>query len=297
MYEDIAPIAGGDDLAPPVSQEPASREESLERFWQRIDPDPTTPENEARLEYWARATHAVLLFHDPRRDELDARIQIYLRYGPPSRVAYNPLGEKSWFQYNTIDLVASRSGGRSRSYSYYPLNALVWEYPEVGMRIVLQDRSLNGSYDPAFDRYPDPRSEPDPALLAARNDLISTGSGRGLFPTLPPRAQRLEIRGVVARFAGERGPRLIAQIDVPATPADSVHARWIVQDTHGAEVAHGASTLATSGCNPAERRMADIAAELPPGDYTLIVSARVGIAAAVSIAAPPASSRNRTGLG
>jgi len=274
LYEDIAPVAGNDDLAQLESLDPAARTVFIEGFWDRIDPDPTTPENEAQLEYWSRATHAALLFRDPLEAELDARAQVYLRYGPPARVTYNPLGERLWFNYKLVDPLAARSGGRSQTYSYYPVNALVWEYPDVGMRIVLQDRTLNGSYDLAFDRVPDPRSEPNRALLARRDDLISTGAGRGLFPTLPPRSQRLEVRGLVARFAGERGPRLFAQIDVPAAPADSVFARWIVEDKDGHDVAHGASVFATSGCDPAERRVAEVAADLAPGDYTVIVSAR-----------------------
>lgn len=50
------------------------------------DPDPTTPENEVRLEYWARAAHALLLFRDPVRPGEDDRAMTYLRYGPPAKV-------------------------------------------------------------------------------------------------------------------------------------------------------------------------------------------------------------------
>ena len=42
-----------------------ARREFVRRFWSEADPDPTTPENEARLEFWARVAHASLVFLDP----------------------------------------------------------------------------------------------------------------------------------------------------------------------------------------------------------------------------------------
>ena len=275
LYDDIAPVAADSDLTAFAAIAPAQRAAFLDAFWSRVDPDPTTAENEARLEYWSRATHAWLLFRDPLQPALDARTQIYMRYGPPRHVAYNPLGERLWFKFKEYDPQEARSGGRTASWQEYPLNALVWEYPEVGMRIVLQDRRLDGTYDFPFERAPDPRSTPNRELLARRSDLIATGAGRGLFPTLPPRAQRLDVRGMVAHF-GERGSRLLAQVDAPASPADSVYGRWVIQDAAGREVARGAGPFATSACDPTERRVTELSADLAPGDYVVIVSARDG---------------------
>jgi hypothetical protein len=79
---------------------------------------------------------------------------------------------------------------------------------------------------------------------------------------------------MVARFVGAQGPRLLAQVAAPAGPADSVWARWVVQDTSGRAVAQGAGAFATSGCDPTALRVADLSADLVPGDYMVIFSAR-----------------------
>jgi GWxTD domain-containing protein len=56
-------------------------------FWETLDPDPTTPENEFRLEYWSRVAHAFLLFDDPLEPRFDARAMTYIQYGRPATAA------------------------------------------------------------------------------------------------------------------------------------------------------------------------------------------------------------------
>jgi len=236
--------------------------------WAGLDPDPTTPQNELQLEYFSRVAHAYLLFYDPLRPELDARAETYVRYGPPQRVDLNPAGVAKGFTYG----LPNRR--RDQMLMEYPLDALVWSYPDLGMRVVLQDRSLTGRYTQAATRDFDPLSVPDPRRLAERGDLLSLGDGQAVFPTLPPREQRLDLRGIVARFEGARRPRLEAQVQAPGDPGDTLWARYVVLDSTGHEVSRDAHALAISACDPTARRVADFSSELRAGAFQVVVSVR-----------------------
>ncbi len=237
--------------------------------WAGLDPDPTTPQNEARLEYWARVAHAYLLFFDPLRPELDARAETYVRYGPPGKVERNPAGVAGTFKYDL-----GQSGRKGSGMAEYPLDALVWSYPDLGMRVVLHDRSLTGRYTAATTRAFDPLSVPDPRVLARRGDLLSLGGGQAVFPTLPPSAQRLEVGGLAARFESDGRPRLVAQVQAPGGPGDTLWVRWVVLDSTGREIARDAGELAVSACDPTSRRVAEFSAALPAGESQVVASVR-----------------------
>jgi tetratricopeptide (TPR) repeat protein len=236
-------------------------------LWAGLDPDPTTPQNEARLEYWSRVAHAYLLFFDPLRPELDARAETYVRYGPPNKVELNPAGVATSFQYNAHGWLGSGA-------AEYPLDALVWSYPDLGMRVVLHDRSLTGRYTPAATRDFDPLSVPDPAVLAKRGDLLSLEGGQYILSTRPPREQRLEVEGLVARFESGGRPRLVAQVQAPGSPGDTLWARWVVLDPAGRELARDARMLALSACDPTARRVTEFSSTLPAGAFQAVVSVR-----------------------
>lgn len=238
--------------------------------WAGLDPDPTTPQNEARLEYWSRVAHAYLLFFDPLRPELDARAEIYVRYGPPGKVELNPAGVANTFKFGP----QLPSRGRALGQSEYPLDALVWSYPDLGMRVVLHDRSLTGRYTPAASREFDPLSVPDPRVLAARGDLLSLGGGQFVLSTRPPREQRLEVEGMVARFESEGRPRLLAQVQAPGSPGDTLWARWVVLDQAGRELARDTRELVLSACDPTARRVAEFSSTLSAGALQVAVSVR-----------------------
>jgi cytochrome c-type biogenesis protein CcmH/NrfG len=236
--------------------------------WAGLDPDPTTPQNEARLEYWSRVAHAYLLFFDPLRPELDARAEIYVRYGPPAKVELNPVGVATTFKY---DLNPSKQGSGTAE---YPLDALVWSYPDLGMRVVLHDRSLTGRYTTAATRSFDPLSVPDPRVLAKRGDLLSLGGGQFILSTRPPRDQRLEVEGLVARFESDGRPRLVAQVQAAGGPGDTLWARWVVLDRAGSELARGTRELALSACDPVARRVTEFSSTLGAGAFQVVVSVR-----------------------
>jgi len=259
-FEDIGPVASEQDTAALRRLRPEQRPEFLRRFWRELDPDLASRENEAQLEYWSRVAQAYFLFFDARRRQWDERGEIYVRYGAPERADYNPLS------VSKVQLFATGPG--------YPMNVLVWSYPGLGMDVQMHDRLLSEHYmrPTSMDADLDPR--PDPAALARRDDVLVSRGGRGVFPLLPPGAQPRKVDGVIARFSGERGPRLFGQIQTEGAPDEALVAEWVVLDTAMAEVARARREPGASPCNPAAVRSADFAAELPPGRYQVGLTLR-----------------------
>ncbi|HEY6866384.1 MAG TPA: GWxTD domain-containing protein [Candidatus Eisenbacteria bacterium] len=294
-FEDIAPVASAADTATLRRLPPDEQAEFVRRFWIANDPDPVTPENEAQLEYWSRVAQAYFLFYDPRRREWDERGEVYVRYGPPAWMGYNPVGSKvavslgGWLLQSRANVVQFGTGPE------YPANVQLWAYPGLGMEVLLQDRTLNEHYLLPITSDYDPDPLPNPDSLARLPGATATASGRAVFHTLPPGVRPMPIEAVVARFEGDRQPRLIAQVEAPGTPADSLWADWVVIDSTRREVARGGRTLSPSACDATAYRVADFAAELPPGEYMVGLSVRDGrgrrgvYRAAAVLAAPPAS--------
>lgn len=234
------------------------------------DADPTTPQNETLLEYWSRAAHAVLLFDDPIRPGLDMRAQVYLRYGPPAQVQYNPAGVPLfWTPLRTR--VTPQSDPRAMSTLDFPLHAQLWVYPDLGMQFLLHDRSLQGRWTAPWERGPSPGSLPNPSALARRQDLLALQGGWAVFPTLPPRAQRLDVVTTLAGFETADGPRLAAFVQADA---DSLEARWVVNDARGRPIASGSQAMRRSLCASGARVTAEFDVGLPPGRYEVVTSAR-----------------------
>lgn len=261
-FDDIAPLATEADTAYYNRLAPLDRWEYARRFWTEHDPDLATAENEARLEYWARVAQAWSLWFDTKRHEWDERGEVYVRFGPPEKQVYNPVGM-------SLDSPVTSLPGALR----FPMNVLQWQYPSLGMTVNLQDRVLSEYYllQRYSDRPPDPAPDPD---SLARRDLVETHGGRGLFPSLPPGAKRLPVTGQLARFAGERRPRLVATLEVPATPADSLVAEYVVMDSTERVVTRGARNLSPSACAADSVRVADFASDLPPGTYRVGLTVR-----------------------
>ena len=187
-FEDIAPVATAEDTFRLHRLTPEDQVRFIARFWADNDPDLASPENEAQLEYWSRVAQAYFLFFDARRREWDQRGEVYVRYGPPRYATYNPVGELLTFRF------ATGPG--------YPMNALLWEYPELGMRVIMQDRLLTEYYllPIAMDHDPDPQPYPD--SLEQLHGALATRGGRGVFPKLPPGATPIPAEG---RLPGSRG--------------------------------------------------------------------------------------------
>ncbi len=263
------------EIAQPDSEwrAPGDGERPLEAFraMSAQDPDPTTRENEAQLEWWSRVAHALLLFDDPLRPELDARAETYIRYGPPRQVLLNPAGVPLFTEPARTGM--ARSEGRGGSNVTFPVRAQLWLYPELGMRVLLHDRSLRGRWTQPFQRSPEFPNTPDPKVLAARKDLLAFGNGWLVIPTRRPAGQRLEVTGAFTRFEGERSPRVRGQLDVWASAADTITADWTVLDAKGRVIERGSTKPGVSGCDPGVRRIVEFTLGLAPGTYDVTVSA------------------------
>jgi hypothetical protein len=207
-------------------------------------------------------TQAYFLFFNAKRGGWDERGEVFVRYGPPAEMQYNPVGGKlSW---------AFGSGPE------FPANLLVWNYPELGMRVVLQDRLLSEHYLLPVTRYSNPDPLPDPDSLAKCADALGTRGRRGVFHLLPPGAKPLPLEGLVARFEGSAGLRVLVQFEVPGGPADSVWADWAVLDSARVVRARASLLLGPSACTATTRRVGEFAADLEPGPYVVSVTVRDG---------------------
>ena len=220
LFEDISPVASERDTAVlhhlPADEQPAF----VERFWRENDPDLTTSENEARLEYWARATQAYFLFYDRKRRGWDERGEVYVRYGPPAEMAYNPVGEWGGRRFGTMPAAAS--------------NLLVWDYPELG-----DDGDAAG---PAAVRalhaahLDDPRPRPGAGPRGAgapRRARSARAAGAACSRCCPRGRRRCRSRACWPASRGPSGPRVLAQFETPGGPADSLWAEWSVLDSAG----------------------------------------------------------------
>jgi len=78
----------------------AEREQFIEAFWRRRDPDPDTPANEYRDEHYARVAHANQNFAAPNTAGWKTdRGRIYIMYGPPHSVSKTADGELWVYRY------------------------------------------------------------------------------------------------------------------------------------------------------------------------------------------------------
>src|SRR5206468_8963434 len=68
-------------------EDDSSRALFIRDFWRARDPNPSTPENEARLAYWQRVTEATKLFNESGRPGwLTDRGRIYILLGAPNDI-------------------------------------------------------------------------------------------------------------------------------------------------------------------------------------------------------------------
>lgn len=106
-----------------LSLENAEKDQFIEEFWKRRDPDPNTEENEFRLEYFQRIERSNELFiSEGRPGWMTDRGRVYILYGEPTSRMNDPGGTSSY--------------GRCIEVWYYG------NFP-----VVFRDASCTGSYD------------------------------------------------------------------------------------------------------------------------------------------------------
>ncbi len=274
-FADLTPLVtpdAGEAIAKLTARE---RSEYARRFWTENDPDPTTPRSEARLEYWSRVAHATLLFTDTWNPVWDARGELYVRYGAPARIEYQPPGVSLAQRPNKFDRLFLTGNGPRRigdaDPMWYPLHAQVWDYPELGLRVLLEDLAISQHYE--LPRRDGMDTDPSPGPEAIANPgLLATAGGRAVFPTQPAGVRALPVLARVSRFESDKGPRLLAQLETPGTPDDSLAADCVVLNAAGHVVARSSRVLSPSACDPAALRAGEFGFDLPPGSYRLTVA-------------------------
>ena len=221
-YVDLTPLLSGDAADRWADLNPNEQAEAAERFWAMNDPDPTTPINEARLEFEARLAYASMLFGDPFEPYWRARTELYLRYGH---------------------------------------------------RVQVEGESATGPHEMPRLELGEVATTPDPEALR-RLGLQATTDGHAVFAPVPPGYHALPLATLVARFEGELGVRLLAEVQTPGTPADSLTATCVVLDSLGHERTRAARELGAAGCDPARQRIGDFAFDLDPGTYRVVFAVR-----------------------
>lgn len=274
-FDDVAPMLGADDAEALAALGPGEGAAYARRFWAGSDPDPTTPLNEALAEYHARVAHALLVFTDTWNPRWDMRAALYVRFGAPGKVTFLPVGVTDHYRLNRAEVYWTSPDGLSRREitqpMFLPMNVQVWEYPQLGMTVQIRDVVLSQTYEM-------PRSDTEvvearvDSATAERSGLVAAASGRAVFSPLLPGVRRLEVAGRVSRFTGASGPRLLAQFEMPGSPADSLVAECVVLDSLGGHVADATVRPSPSRCDPAALRTAEFAFDVPSGRYQVAFS-------------------------
>jgi len=95
------------------------KEQFIEQFWRRRDPDPTTPYNEYKEEHYRRIQYANDVFAAGIPGWMTDRGRIYIKFGKPDRIETHPAGgpyQRPW----------QEGGGTT---STYPFER--WEYRNI----------------------------------------------------------------------------------------------------------------------------------------------------------------------
>lgn len=274
-FEDLGPMLGETETDALLAMSGPDRSAYSRKFWSLADPDPTTELNEALVEYHARVAHALLVFSDTWNQRWDMRAALCVRYGTPRHVSFLPVGLDDRYRLNKNQVFATTNGGMSvhelTNGMYLPSNIQVWDYPELGFSVVLRDLVLSWNYELPRTEEPVPEARADEAAVEAQG-LVGAAGGRAVFSPLLPGVRRLNVAGRVSRLQGERNGLLLAQLEVPGSPGDSLLAEAVVLDTSGVRLARGEAHLSPSRCDPAGTRTADFAFDVPPGEYRVAVA-------------------------
>jgi len=250
VYEDVSPL-----LWLPVAEDyrrltSSERERFNAEFWQGTDPDPTTPEHEGQLEYWSRVTHSELLYGRNALGIWDMRAQLYIRFGPPSRIDRSLLSST----------VSTALGTWS-----------AWSYQDLGMRVWMRAANSLGRYGSPFALSEQAAVRAFPDSLLAHPEYQSVQGGYAVFRRLPLDAEPLRLASTIVRLTSGEGALLLAQAEVESPPADRLSAHWVLIDSLSAVVASATNSIGASACAPGSLRAASFATGVSPGRYRLAI--------------------------
>jgi GWxTD domain-containing protein len=120
------------------------RDNFIEQFWQRRNPDPDSPENEYREEYYRRIAYANEHFAAGKPGWMTDRGHMYIAYGKPDNIESHAGGG----QY---DQPTQQGGGEITTYPFE-----IWNYhyiPGIGENIDIEfvDQCMCGEYRMSMD--------------------------------------------------------------------------------------------------------------------------------------------------
>jgi GWxTD domain-containing protein len=122
------------------------RENFIELFWRRRDPDPDTDENEYREEYYERIAYANEHYASGVPGWKTDRGRIYIMYGKPDELETHPSG-------GSYDRPSYEGGGTT---STYPFETWFYRYlPGIGSGIEIEFVDPTGSGEYHIARSPD----------------------------------------------------------------------------------------------------------------------------------------------
>lgn len=122
------------------------REQFIELFWRRRDPDPDTDENEYREEYYERIAYANEHYSSGIPGWKTDRGRVYIMYGKPDELETHPMG-------GTYERPSYEGGG---STSTYPFEIWFYRYlPGIGSGIEIEFVDPTGSGEYRIARSPD----------------------------------------------------------------------------------------------------------------------------------------------
>ena len=143
------------------------RDQFIEQFWLRRDPDPDTPENEYKEQYWERVQYANEKFTSGIPGWRTDRGRIYIRFGKPDELESHPAGGA----YNR----PSWEGGGTTS--TYPFETWWYRYIEgIGSDIEIEFVDPSGTGEYRIARSPDEKD----ALLHVPNAGLTLAESLGM---------------------------------------------------------------------------------------------------------------------
>jgi GWxTD domain-containing protein len=120
------------------------RESFIENFWERRNPNPGSPENEFKEEYYRRIAYTNEHFASGIPGWKTDRGRIYIMYGPPNEIDSHPSG-------GTYERPAEEGGGET---STFPFEDWTYNYIDgIGNNIKLEfvDPTMSGEYHLTMD--------------------------------------------------------------------------------------------------------------------------------------------------
>jgi GWxTD domain-containing protein len=203
------------------------RDQFIEQFWLRRDPDPDTPENEYKDQYFERIQYANEHYASGIAGWRTDRGRIYITFGKPDEIESHPAG-------GSYDRPSYEGGGQTTT---YPFETWWYRYIEgIGSDIEIEFVDPSGSGEYRIARSPNEKDAllyvPGAGLtlaeslgLSDKSSRITGGIGGNNGQLFGTRAkdqpfERLQLLADLQRAPATRFPDLKVRADLPEIASD-----------------------------------------------------------------------------